>query len=136
MIGVGSKTKRSATALALLVGILLVAPLATAAAPTPNGQYSGTLQQGEKELHIHVSADGKTATGTVYCSLAKSGTFPRFAIVKGAFTATDKIGGTPVAAMTGTVLSSTQLKARLNLSPNSAICDGKGGTVYLKLKTS
>jgi hypothetical protein len=108
--------------------------VALAAAPTPSGQYSGTLQNGEKELQIHVSPDGKTATGFVFCSLAKTGTFPRFAIVNGAFKVTDKVGGTPVATATGTVISASRIKVRLNLSPDSAICDGRGGTIFLKLK--
>jgi hypothetical protein len=113
--------------------MLVISPVAFAAAPTRNGQYSGTLPN-EKELRIHVSADGKTATGFVYCSQAKSGTFPRFPIVNGAFKVTDKIGGTAVATATGTVISATRMKVRLNLSPDSAICDGRGGTVFLKLK--
>ena len=114
--------------------MLVLSPTAFAATPTRNGQYSGTLANGEKELRIHVSADGKTATGFVYCSQAKSGTFPRFSIVDGAFKVTDKIGGTAVATATGTVISATRIKVRLNLSPDSAICDGRGGTIFLKLK--
>lgn len=132
---VGPVVSRAAAAVVALI-VLVLAPIASAAAPTPNGQYSGTLQGGEKQLTIHVSPDGKTATGFVFCSLSKAGTFPRFPIVNGAFKATDKIGGTPVAVATGSVISPTQLKVRLNLAPDSAICDGKGGTVFLKLKGS
>ena len=124
------------TAFALVAVTLTVAATANAASPTANGQYSGTIQSGEKELRLHVSADGKTATGFVYCSLSKAGTFPRFPIVAGAFKVTDKVGGTAVATATGTVLSATRIKVRLNLSPDSAICDGHGGTVFLKLKSS
>jgi hypothetical protein len=133
-----STARRSLVVAAVLVALALslLVSAAVAAVPTKNGQYSGTLQGGEKELRIHVSPDGTTATGFVYCSGQKSGTFPRFPIVKGAFKVTDKVGGTPVATATGTVISATQLKARLNLSPDSAICDGKGGTIYLKLKTT
>jgi hypothetical protein len=125
--------RSAAAGVVLIAASLALAPAAFAVAPTKNGQYSGTLPN-EKELRIHVSADGKTATGFVYCSNTKSGTFPRFPIVNGAFTATDKISGTAVAVATGTVLSPTRIKARLNLSPDSAICDGKGGTIFLKLK--
>ena len=131
--------RRHRVALALAVPVLAtlgLAPIALAAAPTANGQYSGTLQGGEKELDLHVSPDGKTATGFVFCSKAKAGTFPRFPIVKGAFKVTDKVGGTPVATATGTVISATQIKVRLNLKPDSAICDGNGGTIFLKLKGS
>ena len=119
-----------------VLGALGLASIALAANPTPGGKYSGTIQAGEKELQIHVSPDGKTATGFVFCSEAKAGTFPRFPIIAGAFKVTDKIGGTPVATATGTVISPTQIKVRLNLSPDSAICDGKGGTIFLKLTGS
>ncbi len=117
----------------VLVASCLLAIVAVAARPTANGKYSGTLQAGEKELQLHVSGDGKTATGVVLCSGEKSGTFPRFPIVNGAFKVTDKIGGTAVAAATGTILSADRIKVRLNLSPDSAICDGRGGTIFLKL---
>jgi hypothetical protein len=131
-------TKRSwpAVVALCLLAALAVASAAFAFAPTPNGQYSGTLQNGEKELTLHISADGKTATGFVFCSQAKSGTFPRFPIVNGAFKVSDKVGGTAVATATGAVLSLTRIKVRLNLSPDSAICDGHGGTIFLKLKGS
>jgi hypothetical protein len=116
-----------------VLGALGLASIALAANPTPGGKYSGTIQAGEKELRIHVSPDGKSATGLVFCSKAKSGTFPRFPIVAGAFKVTDKISGTAVATATGTVISPTRIKVRLNLSPDSAICDGNGGTIFLKL---
>lgn len=115
---------------------MCVASAGAAVGPTSNGKYSGTIQNGGKELDIHVSPDGKSATGVVFCSKAKAGTFPRFPIVNGSFKATDKIGGTAVAVATGTVLSPTQIKVRLNLKPDSAICDGAGGTIFLKLKSS
>jgi hypothetical protein len=118
---------------AIAVAASLLTMVAVAATPTPNGKYSGTLQAGEKELQLHVSPDGKTATGVVLCSGEKSGTFPRFPIVNGAFKVTDKISGTPVATATGTVLAADRIKVRLNLSPDSAICDGRGGTIFLKL---
>ncbi len=112
----------------------VVASVALAAAPTKDGQYAGTITGTEKTLKLHVSADGKTAIGTVYCFNQKTGTFPRFPITDGKFTATAKVGGVAVAVAKGTFKSATRVSANLNLSPDSGICDGKGGNLILKLR--
>jgi hypothetical protein len=129
-----SRRRGRAAAVAGGFAALVLASAAPAAAPTKDGQYAGTIAGTEKTFKMHVSTDGKTAIGTVYCYKQKTGTFPRFPITAGKFTATAKVGGVAVAVVKGTFKSATRVSANMNLSPDSGICDGKGGNLILKLK--
>jgi hypothetical protein len=112
------------------VSALALAGAALAVNPKPNGLYIGHISGTEKRVQLHVSSNGKTATAAVYCSRALVGSLPRFPIVNGRFKAQKTTGSILVFALAGHFVSTTQAAASLNLH---ALCDGKGGTLILKI---
>jgi hypothetical protein len=133
---------RVAALAAALLGLLILASSAPAAAPKAGGVYTGTLVN-EDKVQLTVSADGKTARVIVGClDLGESYPFPRFPIVNGTFDAIISVPGSKTLAQAklhGRFTSPTQASIVLNEHPDKAssgryLCFGITSPATLKLQ--
>ena len=122
---------------ALVVGAML-ASTALAATPTKGAMYEGTLYASgaaaiTKQVKLKVAATGKTARVTWSCGTGRAPSTLQFTIKPdGSFKALSNTGSLTVWSFIGRFVSGTKARAVLHLN---AICDGKGGTLNLPLKT-
>ena len=122
-------------AAAVLAGVLAVSSFA--AAPKRGGLYEGTLYASgttavTKVVRLKVAATGKTARVSWACGTGRAPSTVQFAIkADGSFKAYSNTGTLTVWSFVGRFVSPTAARAVLHLN---AICDGKGGTLNLKLK--
>lgn len=130
-----SRRMLTLVAAALLAGALVVS--AFAAAPKKGALYQGTLYASgtaaiTKEVRLRVAPTGKSARVTWSCGVGRQPSTLQFAIAKnGTFKAYSNTGSLTVWSFVGRFVSSTSARAVLHLN---AVCDGKGGTLNLKLK--
>jgi hypothetical protein len=122
---------RIVSAVAVLT-VFVFAGVAAAAAPTKGGLYVGTISGTEKRLEVHVAKDGRSATAAMFCFKQKVGAL-RFPVAAGKFAAKKTTGSVVVWSIAGRFLTPT--KARVSVALKT-LCDGKGGLVTLKLKSS
>jgi hypothetical protein len=125
--------RRLTIAVLLVLAIGATAGIVSAATPKKGGSYVGqlpeTLSRVSKRVVLKVS---NTGTGRVRleCGGTRFGLSSRFDIVKGKFTAIYKTGSLLVWRLRGKFTSAAAAKAKLYLP---ATCDGKGGSITLKL---
>ncbi len=130
-----SRRMLTIVAAAVLAGALAVS--AFAATPKKGGLYQGTLYASgtaaiTKEVRLKISASGKTARVTWNCGAGRLPSTLQFAIAaNGTFKAYSNTGSLTVWSFVGRFVTPTTARAVLHLN---AICDGKGGTLNLKLK--
>jgi hypothetical protein len=122
-------------AAAVLAGMLAVSSFA--AAPKRGALYEGTLYASgtaavTKVVRLKVAATGKTARVSWACGTGRAPSTVQFAIAaNGTFKAYSNTGTLTVWSFVGRFVSPTAARAVLHLN---ATCDGKGGTLNLKLK--
>ena len=125
---------------AIAAVIALAATLATssfAAAPTKGALYEGTLYASgtaalTKQVRLKVAPSGKSARVTWSCGVGRSPSTLVFAVTSaGTFKAYSNTGTLTVWSFVGRFVSPTAVRAVLHLNTT---CDGKGGTLNLKLK--
>ena len=120
---------------AALAGMLAVA--AFAAAPTRGALYEGTLHASgttglTKDVRLKVAASGKSARVSWACGTGRAPSTIQFSIAaNGTFKAYSNTGTLTVWSFVGRFVSPTAARAVLRLNTT---CDGKGGTLNLKLK--
>jgi len=128
------------TLITALAGALVASMLAAtsfAAAPKKGALYEGTLFASgtaglTKTVRVKVAASGKTARVSWVCGTGRAPSTLQFAIdPTGAFKAYSNTGSLTVWSFVGRFVSPTAARAVLHLN---ATCDGKGGTLNLKLK--
>lgn len=96
----------------------LLAAAALAAAPKPNGLYSGTVTANHYllKVEVHVSPNGKTASARFYCNGTTLPTSPqdnaRFAITNGAFSGLTQYG---IYGIKGTFASASKASATMHV---------------------
>jgi hypothetical protein len=125
---------------AIAVVVALAATLAAssfAAAPTKGALYEGTLYASgtaalTKQVRLKVASSGKSARVTWSCGVGRSPSTLVFAVTSaGTFKAYSNTGTLTVWSFVGRFVSPTAVRAVLHLNTT---CDGKGGTLNLKLK--
>jgi hypothetical protein len=122
-------------AVVALAGVLAAASLA--ATPTRGALYEGTLYASgtaaiTKVVRLKVAATGKTARVSWACGTGRAPSTVQFAIKPdGTFKAYSNTGTLTVWSFVGRFVTRTTARAVLHLN---ASCDGKGGTLNLKLK--
>jgi hypothetical protein len=120
---------------AALAGTLAVASFA--AAPTRGALYEGTLYASgtaalTKVVRLKVAASGKSARVSWACGTGRAPSTIQFSIAaNGTFKAYSNTGTLTVWSFVGRFVSPTTARAVLHLNTT---CDGKGGTLNLKLK--
>lgn len=130
-----SRTMLTIAAVAVLVGALAFSALA--AVPQKGALYEGTLYANgaaaiTKIVRLKVAASGKTARVSWLCGTGRAAATLQFAIAPdGTFKAFSNTGSLTVWSFVGRFVSPTAARAVLHLNYT---CDGKGGTVNLKLK--
>jgi hypothetical protein len=120
---------------AALAGMLAVT--AFAAVPKRGALYEGTLYASgttalTKVVRLKVATSGKSARVTWACGTGRAPSTIQFAIAaNGTFKAYSNTGTLTVWSFVGRFVSPTAARAVLHLNTT---CDGKGGTLNLKLK--
>jgi len=125
---------------AIALVITLAAALATgasAATPKKGALYEGTLYASgtaalTKQVRLKVAPSGKSARVTWSCGAGRAPSTLVFAVTAaGTFKAYSNTGTLTVWSFVGRFVSPTAARAVLHLNTT---CDGKGGTLNLKLK--
>lgn len=120
---------------AALAGMLAVGSFA--AAPKRGALYEGTLYASgtaalTKVVRLKVAASGKSARVTWACGTGRAPSTIQFSIAaNGTFKAYSNTGTLTVWSFVGRFVTPTAARAVLHLNTT---CDGKGGTLNLKLK--
>jgi hypothetical protein len=108
-----------------------------AAAPKKGALYEGTLYASgtaalTKQVRLKVATSGKSARVTWSCGVGRAPSTLVFAVsARGTFKAYSNTGTLTVWSFVGRFVSPTAVRAVLHLNTT---CDGKGGTLNLKLK--
>jgi hypothetical protein len=125
---------------AIALVIALAGALATgssAATPKKGALYEGTLYASgtaalTKQVRLKVASSGKSARVTWSCGVGRAPSTLVFAVTAaGTFKAYSNTGTLTVWSFVGRFVSPTAARAVLHLNTT---CDGKGGTLNLKLK--
>lgn len=125
---------------AIALVVTLAAALATgasAATPKKGALYEGTLYASgsaalAKQVRLKVAPSGKSARVTWSCGTGRAPSTLVFAVTAaGTFKAYSNTGTLTVWSFVGRFVSPTAARAVLHLNTT---CDGKGGTLNLKLK--
>jgi hypothetical protein len=129
---------RFTVGLVALAAAVVVAGSALAAAPKKGGVYEGTLHASgtvalNKKVRLVVAKTGLSARVLWWCGEGRPPSTVSVKIAKdGSFAGTSNVGTLTVWLIKGRFTTPGKARAALQLK---AICDGKGGTVNLALKT-
>ena len=124
---------------AIVVTVALAGALATgsfAAVPTKGALYEGTLYASgaaavTKQVRLKIAPSGTSARVTWSCGTGRAPSTLVFAVTPlGTFKAYSNTGSLTVWSFVGRFVSATAARAVLHLNTT---CDGKGGTLNLKL---
>jgi hypothetical protein len=130
-----SRTLLAVAAIALIAALL--GAESSAAPPKKGGLYEGKLFASgvagvTKTVRLKVAPTGQTARVTWSCGTGRAPNTLQFRVAAdGTFKAFSNTGTLTVWSFVGRFISPTSARAVLHLN---ATCDGKGGTVNLKVK--